>query len=119
MKAIKAHGIENLYNHLDNMKNIYGMNVIVAFNRYTEDTDEEIEEVKKKVEQKGNEFSLVEGWAKGGEGAIDIAEKLTKLVETPSKLDFSYELNEDIKTKVLNVAQKVYRAKAVEYSEED
>ena len=118
MKAIKAHGIENLYTHLDNMKNVYGMNVIVAFNRYTDDTDEEIEEIKEKVEQKGYEFSLVEGWAKGGEGAIDIAEKLTYLVEASSKLDFSYELNEDIKTKILKVAQKIYRAKNVEYSKE-
>ena len=117
LKAIKEHGIENLYTHIDNMKNVYGMNVIVALNRYTEDTDEEIEELKKKVEQRGYELSSVEGWAKGGEGAIDIAEKLVKLVEKPSELHFSYELDEDVETKILNVAKKVYRAKNVEYSD--
>ena len=66
------------YKHIDNLKNVYGLNVIVALNRYNTDTEEEIEFVKNKIENKGYEFSIVEGWAKGGEGAIDIAEKELK-----------------------------------------
>ena len=117
MEALKK-GMHNLFVHADNMKNVYGMNVIVALNRYNTDTEEEIEYVKQEVENRGFEISVVEGWAKGGEGAIDIAEKLVNLVEKPSKLEYSYNLDESIKQKILNVAQKVYRAKDVEYSEE-
>ena len=117
MEALKK-GMHNLFVHVENMKNVYGMSTIVALNRYTTDTEEEIEFVKQEIEAKGYEFSLVEGWAKGGEGAIDIAEKLVNLTEQPSELHYSYELNKDIKTKILNVAQKIYRAKDVEFSDE-
>ena len=117
MEALKK-GMYNLFVHIENMKNVYGMPTIVALNRYTTDTEEEIEFVKNEIESKGFEFSLVEGWAKGGDGAIDIAQKLTKLVEEASELHYSYGLNEDIKTKIQNVAQKVYRAKDVEFSDE-
>ena len=117
MEALKK-GMHNLFVHIENMKKVYGMPTIVALNRYLTDTEEELEFVKQEVETKGYEFSLVEGWAKGGEGAIDIAEKLVNLTEQPSELHYSYELNQDIKTKVLNVAQKIYRAKDVEFSDE-
>ena len=71
------------------------------------------------LEDKGYQFSEVEGWAKGGEGAIDIAEKLVKMTSDPkTELHYSYNLNESIKDKVLHVAQKIYRAKDVEYTEE-
>ena len=117
MEALKK-GMHNLFVHIENMKNVYGMPTIVALNRYLTDTEEEIEFVKKEVETEGFEFSLVEGWAKGGEGAIDIAEKIVALTAKTSKLSYSYELNQDIKTKILNVAQKIYRAKDVEFSDE-
>ena len=117
MEALKK-GMHNLFVHIENMKKVYGMPTIVALNRYLTDTEEELEFVKQEVEAKGYEFSLVEGWAKGGEGAIDIAEKLVNLTEQPSELHYSYESNQDIKTKVLNVAQKIYRAKDVDFSDE-
>ena len=116
-EALKK-GMHNLFVHIENMKKVYGMPTIVALNRYLTDTEEELEFVKQEVEAKGYEFSLVEGWAKGGEGAIDIAEKLVNLTEQPSELYYSYELNQDIKAKILNVAQKIYRAKDVEFSDE-
>ena len=117
MEALKK-GMHNLFVHIENMKKVYGMPTIVALNRYSTDIEEELEYVKQEIEAKGYEFSLVEGWAKGGEGAIDIAEKLVNLTEKPSELHYSYELNQDIKTKILNVAQKIYRAKDVEFSDE-
>ena len=117
MEALKK-GMHNLFVHIENMKKVYGMPTIVALNRYLTDTEEELEFVKQEVEAKGYEFSLVEGWAKGGEGAIDIAEKIVNLTEQPYELQYSYELNQDIKTKILNVAQKIYRAKDVDFSDE-
>ena len=117
MEAMKI-GINNLYKHIENLKNVYGLNVIVALNKYITDTDEEIEFVKTELEQRGFEFSVVEGWAKGGEGALDIAEKITKLAENPTDFKFAYDLNKGIKDKILDVAQKIYHAEGVEFSEE-
>ena len=117
IEALKI-GMHNLYVHVENMRDVYGLNVIVALNRFTTDTEEEIEYVKQEIEKRDFKFSIVEGWAKGGEGARDIAEELVKIAEMPTELKYAYELKQDIKTKILNVAKKVYRAKDVEYSEE-
>ena len=117
MEAMKI-GINNLYKHIENLKNVYGLNVIVALNKYITDTDEEIEFVKNELKKKGFEFSVVEGWAKGGEGALDIAEKVTKLAEKPTDFRFAYDLNKGIKDKILDVAQKIYHAEGVDFSEE-
>ena len=111
-------GMGNLYKHIDNLKNKYGLNVIVALNKYNQDTKKEIEFVKEKLQEKGIELSLVEGWAKGGEGAIDIANKLVKLVEKEENFQYVYELEEDIKTKIKKVATKIYGANDVKYTEQ-
>ena len=117
IEAIK-NGIHNLYTHIENIKNVYGINVIVALNKYTSDTDEEIEFVRECIEKRGFEFSVVEGWAKGGEGAIDIAEKIVKMTSEESQdLKFAYSLEESVENKILNIAQRIYRAKDVEYSQ--
>ncbi len=111
-------GMHNLYTHIENIRDVYGLNAVVALNKYNTDTDEEIKYVKNEIEKRGFEFSVVEGWAKGGEGAIDIAEKLIKTTDMSSTLTYSYELNQSIKEKIASVAKKVYRAEDVEYTEE-
>ncbi len=111
-------GMDNLYRHIDNLKNKFGLNVIVALNRYNQDTEKEIEFVEQKLNEKGVELSLVEGWAKGGEGAIDIANKLVNLTEQKEDFKYMYNLDESIKSKIQKVATKIYGAKDVEYSEE-
>ena len=117
VKAIEL-GLNNIYKHIENLKDNFGLNVVVALNKYNTDTDEEIEFLKQKIEEKGVEFSVVEGWGKGGNGAIDIAQKLVKLCEKPSTLNYTYSLEDDIKTKIEKVCTKIYGAKGVEYSEE-
>lgn len=111
-------GIDNLYRHIDNLKNKFGLNVIVALNRYIQDTDKEIEFLKNKLQEKGVELSLVEGWAKGGEGAKDIAEKLVKLTEKEENFKYMYELEDSITTKIEKIATKIYGAKGVDFSEQ-
>ncbi len=111
-------GMSNLYKHIDNLKNKYGLNVIVALNKYNQDTEKEIEFVKEKLQEKGIQLSLVEGWEKGGEGAIDIANKIVNLVEQEENLKYIYELEEDIKTKIKKVATKIYGANDVKYTEQ-
>ncbi len=111
-------GIDNLYRHVDNLKNKFGLNVIVALNRYVQDTEKEIEFLKEKLAEKGVELSLVEGWAKGGEGAKDMAEKLVKLTQQKEdRFSYMYELEDSIQTKIEKVATKIYGAKGVEFSE--
>jgi len=111
-------GIDNLYRHIDNLKNKFGLNVIVALNRYVQDSEKEIEYLKEKLKQKNVALSLVEGWAKGGEGARDIAEKLVELTQQEEDFHYMYELDDSIQTKIEKIATKIYGAKSVEYSEE-
>ena len=111
-------GFNNLLRHVDNLKNKYGLNVIVAINKYTHDTKNEIEFLRNKLKEQGIELSLVESWEKGGEGATDLAEKIVKLTQKDSKLNYMYDLNESIKEKINDVATKIYGAEGVEFSEE-
>ena len=111
-------GVNNLIRHVDNLKNKYGLNVIVAINKYTHDTEKEIEFLRNKLQDLNISLSLVESWEKGGEGAIDLAEQIVKLSEKESKLNYAYDLNETIKEKINDVATKIYGAEGVEYTEE-
>lgn len=111
-------GMDNLFKHIDNIKNKFGLNVIVAINKYNQDSDDEIEYLKNKLSDKGIMMSLVEGFTQGGDGAKDIANKLISLVEEKEEFKYIYDLNDDIKMKIEKVAQKIYYAKGVEYSEE-
>ncbi len=111
-------GIENLLRHVDNLKNKFNTNVIVAINRYTEDTEKEIEFLSKELDKLGVKLSLTEVWAKGGDGAKDLAEKVVTLCEDKKQLTFMYDLEDSIKEKIEKVSKKVYGAVGVVYSEE-
>lgn len=108
-------GFKNLLKHIDNLKNIYGLNVIVAINKYTHDTQKEINFLRKKLEEQGVSLSLVESWEKGGEGAVDLAEKIVELTEKEEKFTYAYPLDLSIKEKIKAVATKIYGATDVEY----
>ena len=111
-------GMSNLLRHVDNLQNKFGLNVVVALNKYNTDLDEEIEFVKKMLDEKEIEFSLSEGWAKGGEGAIDLAEKVINACEKENDFKYIYDLTDGIKEKIKNVATKIYGAKDVIYTDE-
>ncbi len=111
-------GMDNLYQHIRNIKEKFGLNVIVAINKYNTDTDKEIQFIQKELQERNIPVSLVEGWAKGGDGAIDIAQKLTELVELEEKFNFIYEDSDDIKTKIEKVAKELYEADGVLFSED-
>ena len=117
MEAL-SRGMSNLYKHIENLKGKFGLNVIVALNKYNTDSLEEIEYVSKQLANKNIDTSVVEGWAKGGEGAIDIAEKLVDLVEKEENFKYIYELQDNIKTKIEKIATEIYGAIGVEFSEE-
>ena len=117
MEAL-AKGMNNLYKHINNLHNKFGLNVIVAINKFNTDTEKELEFVQNELSKKQIPSSLVESWAKGGEGAIDIATQLVELVEKPEDFKYIYELNETITEKINKVATKVYGASKVNYSDE-
>ena len=110
-------GMSNLYRHINNLKEKFGLNVIVAINKYNTDTETELNFVKTELEKINVSSSIIESWAKGGNGAIDIAQKLVKLTEQEEHFKYIYELNESIKEKIDKISTEIYGAKNVIYSE--
>ena len=117
MEAL-AKGMSNLYKHIDNLKNKFGLNVIIAINKYNTDTEKELEFVQDELVKKEIPSSLVESWAKGGNGAIDIATQLVELVENEENFKYMYELEDSISEKISKIATKIYGASNVIYSDE-
>jgi formyltetrahydrofolate synthetase len=109
-------GCENLRKHIENAK-LFGVNVVAAVNRFTDDTDREIEVVRKAAKEAGAEDAVPsEVWAKGGAGGVELANAVVKACEKPSKFRFLYDVNAGIKEKINAIATKIYGAARVEYS---
>ncbi len=113
LDALRA-GAVNLEAHLDNLAQ-YGVPVVVAINRFGSDTDAELELLRKICIERGADFALSEVFAKGGEGGIDLAEKVVAACEKPANFKFLYDDNATIKEKIETIAQKIYGASDVKY----
>ena len=112
-------GMNNLYKHIDNIRGRFGLNVVVAINKYDTDKDNELEFVQNELAKREIPSSVVESWKKGGEGALDIANKIVELAEQEEdKFEYIYDLDEAIVEKINKIAMKIYGAKAVLYPEE-
>lgn len=116
IEALKK-GMKNLYKHIDNLKNIFGQNVIVAINKFNTDTGVELNYLKEELSKRNIKVSIVESWAKGGNGAIDIAQKIVNMPKSQT-IKYCYDLNDSIVDKVRKVAQNVYGAENVIFSDE-
>jgi formate--tetrahydrofolate ligase len=117
LNALKT-GCENLRTHAENVQK-YGLPVVVAINRFPTDTPEELEIVRKFCDEMGVQSSLSEVVAKGGEGGIDLANKIKKIVdEKPGTPNFYYKNSDPIKSKIETIAKEIYRADGVDYTEE-
>ena len=110
-------GFANLDKHIENMKS-FGQQVIVTFNRFATDTDEEIALVAEHCEEKGVGFAMSNVFAEGGEGGTELARLVVDTIENhPSApLQYTYDLNDPIRTKVQKVAQKIYGASSIVYT---
>lgn len=110
-------GFANLDKHIENMKS-FGQQVIVTFNRFATDTDEEIALVAEHCEEKGVGFAMNNVFAEGGEGSTELARLVVDTIENhPSApLQYTYDLNDPIRTKVQKVAQKIYGASSIVYT---
>ena len=107
-------GLENLDKHIDNIKNKYKLPLVVAINKFVTDTDEQIDMIEKFCNERGAEVSLCEVWAKGGEGGIDLAEKVLKAIDNNKvEFDYFYDENLTIKEKIEKICKEIYGADGV------
>ena len=109
-------GIGNLLKHVENMQQVYSMPVVVALNRFITDTQAELDLVDAKLKELGVNVKLCDVWAKGGEGGIELAEEVLRLVEQESELTYSYPLEETLENKIKAIATRVYGAKSVSFA---
>lgn len=115
LKAVGA-GLPNLIRHVDNIKNVYGLPVVVAINAFPTDTEAELDLVEKECNRLGVRVALSEVWAKGGEGGVALAKEVVKLCDEDSNFTFAYETEASIEDKINAVAAKIYRADGVDFS---
>lgn len=112
-------GLPNLLKHISNLKNVFGLPVVVAINRFVSDSDAELAMIEKACAEHGVEVSLTEVWGKGGVGGADLARKVVNAIENqPNNFNFSYDVELSIKDKIRAIAQKVYGAEDVDFSAE-
>jgi len=111
-------GLENLQKHVENMQ-LYGVPVVVAINRFPDDSDGELKLLDEKVKAMGSKVVLSEVWAKGGDGGVELAEEIVRMCED-EKPDFKflYSLDLSIKEKIEAIATKIYGADGVDYAPE-
>ena len=114
IEALKK-GMTNLAKHIENIQK-FGLPIVVAINAFPTDTENELQELKALCESMGASVSISEAWAKGGEGAIDLAQKVIEATEKPSNFQYMYDGNDSIKDKINAIATKIYGADGVNYT---
>lgn len=115
LEALEA-GMPNLLQHVTNIREVWGLPVVVAINAFPTDTAAELELVERKCNELGVSVALSEVWAKGGEGGRALAEEVVRLCEEPSDFRFAYELDDTIENKLMAIATKVYHADGVDFT---
>ncbi len=106
-------GIVNLRRHIENVRDVYGIKPVVSINRFTSDTDAEIDLLRRLVGDAGADVVLATHWADGGAGTEELARKVVELCETPRELTFVYPDDASLWEKVTAIATRVYRAAEV------
>ena len=115
LDALKA-GLPNLLRHVDNIQNVFGLPCVVAINRFPTDTEAELALIESECAAAGVSVRLSEVWAKGGEGALGLADEVVRLVQEPSELKFAYEDGADVADALAAIATRVYRADGVDFA---
>lgn len=106
-------GMPNLLQHVDNIKNVFGLPCVVAINAFPTDTKAELDLVEKMCNEKGVNVRLSEVWAKGGEGGKALAEEVVRLCDQPNNFDFAYPDDLSIEEKLDTICKRVYHADGV------
>ncbi|MBE7057624.1 MAG: formate--tetrahydrofolate ligase [Ruminococcaceae bacterium] len=113
-------GLPNLLRHVSNIRDVYKLPCVVAINRFVQDSDAELALIAKKCKELGVNVALSDVWAKGGEGAVELASEVVRLCETQDNSNFSFSYEDDcsIDDKIKAITQKVYRGDNVIYTAE-
>ena len=110
-------GMNNLYKHIHNLKEVYGLNVVVAINRFSADTNKEISFLEEKLNKIDVDYAVTDGYSLGSDGSIELARKVLDNINKPNNFNYAYDINDSIKEKIYKVSTKIYGAKDVEYSD--
>jgi len=102
-------GTSNLKRHIENIQK-FGLPIVVAINHFVADTDKEIQALKEKCKKLNIEAITCEHWAKGGNGTVDLANKVVELADQENSFKFIYEENIPLIDKIKNIAKEIYRA---------
>ena len=113
LAALEA-GLPNLLRHVDNLKGVYGLPVVVAINAFPTDTAPELDLIEKACKAHGVDVALSEVWAKGGKGGQLLAEAVLRLCERSSEPKYAYDLDESLEQKMVSIATKIYHAEGVD-----
>lgn len=116
LKAVDL-GLENLRAHINILKK-FNVPVVVTLNKYVSDTEKEIEIVKNFAKNEMVGFAICDVWSKGGKGALELADEVVKYSKINSKLTYSYDLSDSVKTKIKKLAKQVYGTTKIVYSNE-
>lgn len=108
-------GLPNLLKHIENVTRVFGLPCVVAINRFTQDTDAELNLIRTKCQELGANVAMSEVWAKGGEGGIELAEEVLRLCKQPHTFTHAYDLDLTIKEKIAAIVKKVYGGCGVSY----
>ena len=111
--AALERGLPNLLQHVDNIKNVFGLPCVVAINAFPTDTAAELKLVEEKCRELGVSVALSEVWAKGGAGGTALAEEVVRLCEQPSDFRYSYALGGSIEEKLETICRRIYHAGGV------
>jgi len=109
-------GLPNLLKHVENMQNLFGIPCVVAINKFPLDTDAEIQLIETKCKELGVNVVLSDVWAKGGEGAVDLANEVVKLAENDKPINQIYDIEDSLEEKLNKIVQKVYGGLGVTFS---
>ncbi|UOW67584.1 formate--tetrahydrofolate ligase [Paraclostridium bifermentans] len=116
LEALEA-GLPNLLKHVENITKVYGLPAVVAINRFPLDTEAELKLVEDKCKELGVNVALSEVWAKGGEGGIEVAKEVLRLLdEEENNFKFCYEDDLSVKEKIEAIATKIYGADGVDFA---
>lgn len=111
-----AAGFKNLEKHVENMRDLFGMNTLVAVNAFSKDTDAEKELLTSLAKAAGFDIVMADIWEKGGAGGLDMAHAVVEKAKTKRELHYPYELSDSIEEKINKIVKKVYGGKGVEFS---
>ena len=118
LEALEA-GLPNLLKHIENITQVYKLPAVVAINRFPLDTEAELKLVEDKCNQLGVNVAISEVWAKGGEGGLEVAKEVLKLIEeSDNQFQYCYDEEMSIKDKLNAIATRIYGADGVDYTAE-